>query len=31
MASLACRTEMTDAMMDPLMLHQQVAHGRDGY
>ena len=30
-ASLACRMEMTDAMMDQLMLHQQVAHGGDGY
>ncbi len=30
-ASLACRMEMTDAMMDQLMLHQQVAHDGDGY
>ncbi|HSN20851.1 MAG TPA: hypothetical protein VLS49_09245 [Usitatibacter sp.] len=29
--SLACRVELTDAMMDQLMLHQQVAHEGDGY
>ncbi len=30
-ASLACRMELTDAMMDQLMLHEQVAHDGDGY
>lgn len=30
-ASLACRVELTDAMMDQLLLHQQVAHEGDGY
>ena len=29
--SLPCRLELTDAMMDQLLLHQQVAHEGDGY
>jgi len=29
-ASLACRLELTDALMAQLMLHQQVAHDGDG-
>ena len=29
-ASLACRVELTEAMMDQLLLHEQVANDRDG-
>lgn len=29
-ASLACRVELTEAMMDQLLLQEQVANARDG-